>query len=177
MSAARKTTRQMVTSALCLALCMVLPFLTGNIPEIGSMLCPMHLPVLLCGFLCGWPWGLAVGAVAPILRSLILTMPPMADAIPMAFEMAAYGAVSGLLYRLLPKKTRYVYLSLIAAMVAGRIIWGAVKFAMAGLTATSFPFSAFLSGAVLTAWPGILVQLALVPALVLALEKARLAVT
>ena len=177
MPAARKTTRKMVTSALCLALCMVLPFLTGNIPEIGSMLCPMHLPVLLCGFLCGWPWGLAVGAVAPILRSLILIMPPMADAIPMAFEMAAYGAVSGLLYRLLPKKTRYVYLSLIAAMVAGRIIWGAAKFAMAGLTATSFPFSAFLSGAVLTAWPGILVQLALVPALVLALGKARLAVT
>ena len=174
MTATHRTTKRLVMAALCLALCMVLPFLTGNIPEIGSMLCPMHFPVLLCGFLCGWPWGLAVGAVAPVLRSAWLTMPPMTAAIPMAFEMAVYGAVSGILYRLLPKKPAYLYVSLVSAMIAGRLVWGAVRFVMAGLSDTAFPFSAFLSGAVLTAWPGILAQLVIVPALVLALKKAGL---
>lgn len=174
MTATHQTTKRLVMAALCLSACMVLPFLTGNIPQIGAMLCPMHFPVLLCGFLCGWPWGLAVGAIAPILRSVWLTMPPMEAAIAMAFELAAYGAVSGWLYRLLPKKPAYLYLSLVSAMVAGRLLWGAVRFAMAGLSATAFPVSAFVSGAVLTAWPGILAQLVLVPALVMALKKAGL---
>ena len=82
--------------ALILALAMVLPFLTGQIPEIGSMLCPMHIPALLCGFMCGWPWGLAVGFISPLLRSMS-GMPPIWIAIPMAFEMATYGAIAGLL--------------------------------------------------------------------------------
>ena len=68
---------ELVLGALFLALALVLPFLTGQIPEIGSMLCPMHLPVLICGFVCGWPWGLAVGFIAPLLRSLTLGMPPL----------------------------------------------------------------------------------------------------
>lgn len=62
--------RKLTYSALFLALAMVLPFLTGQIPEIGSMLCPMHIPALLCGFMCGWPWGLAVGFISPLLRSM-----------------------------------------------------------------------------------------------------------
>lgn len=90
--------RTLTYSALCLALAMVLPFLTGQVPKIGSMLCPMHIPALLCGFLCGWPWGLAVGFLSPLLRSMF-GMPPIWVAIPMAFEMATYGAVSGWLYR------------------------------------------------------------------------------
>ena len=68
-------TLKMVTAALCLALAFVLPFLTGQIPEVGSMLCPMHSPVLLCGFVCGWPWGLVVGFTAPLFRSLTLGAP------------------------------------------------------------------------------------------------------
>ena len=80
--------RKLTYSALSLALAMVLPFLTGQIPEIGSMLCPMHLPALLCGFMCGWPWGLAVGFISPLLRSMIFGMPPVWVAIAMAFEMA-----------------------------------------------------------------------------------------
>ena len=120
--------RRLVYSAVCLALCMVLPLLTGQIPEICSMLSPMHIPVLLCGFLCG-PWyALAVGAVAPLLRFLIFSMPPIyPTGIAMCFELAVYGAVSGLLYQALPKKTGNIYLSLIAAMLAGRIMWGAVR--------------------------------------------------
>lgn len=167
--------RKMVSSALYLALALVLPFLTGQIPEIGSMLCPMHLPALLCGFMCGWPWGLAVGLISPLLRSVIFGMPPMfPTAVSMAFEMAVYGAVSGLLYRLLPKKKGYIYVSLIAAMVAGRLVWGLARFLIAGLQSSTFPASAFLAGAVTTAVPGIIVQIVLVPLLVMTMEKAKL---
>ena len=100
---------KMILAAFFLALAYVMPFLTGQIPEIGSMLCPMHLPVLLCGFVCGAPYGLAVGLAAPVLRSLTLGMPPLFPvAFAMAFELAAYGLISGVLYRLFPKKKGYI---------------------------------------------------------------------
>lgn len=166
--------RKMVASALCLALCLVLPLLTGQIPEIGNALCPMHLPVLLCGFICSWPWGMAVGFVAPLLRSVIFGMPPMfPTGISMAFELGAYGLISGLVYRKLPRRPWSVYAALVAAMAGGRLVWGAVRFILAGLTAGEFPFSVFLAGAVTTAIPGILVQLVLIPVLVMTLQKAR----
>ena len=153
--------RKLTYSALFLALAMVLPFLTGQIPEIGSMLCPMHIPALLCGFMCGWPWGLAVGFISPLLRSMIFGMPPVWVAIAMAFEMATYGAIAGLLYRKLPKTGWRIYVSLISAMVAGRLVWGLVKFLLAGLQGTEFSLALFLSGAVTTAIPGIILQLIL----------------
>ena len=102
--------RKLTYAALYLAIAMVLPFVTGQIPEIGSMLCPMHLPVLLCGFMCGAPWGLAVGFISPLLRSVVFGMPPMyPTAVAMAFEMAVYGGLAGLLYRLLPRKKSTIY--------------------------------------------------------------------
>ena len=116
--------RKLTYSALYLAIALVLPFLTGQIPEIGSMLCPMHIPALLCGFVCGWPWGLAVGFVSPLLRSLLFGMPTAYTAAAMAFELAAYGAVSGILYRIFPRRNWSVYVTLIAAMIVGRLVWG-----------------------------------------------------
>ena len=167
--------RRLVLAALCLALALVLPFLTGQIPQIGSMLSPMHIPVLLCGFVCGWPYGLAVGAIAPILRSLLFSMPPMFPAaIGMAFELAAYGLVAGLLYKLLPKKPGWLYVELVIAMVLGRVVWGGARYLMAGLSGGEFPLSAFFAGAVTSAIPGIVLQIVLVPILVMALEKAKL---
>ena len=92
--------RNVVLAALFLALAFVLPMVTGHLPQVGNMLCPMHFPILLCGFVLGGPWGLAVGFAAPLLRSVLFGMPPMFPiAISMAFELAAYGAVSGWLYR------------------------------------------------------------------------------
>lgn len=167
--------RKLTFSALYLAISLVLPFLTGQLPEIGAMLCPMHIPVLLCGFVCGWQWGLAVGFIAPLLRSVMFGMPQMfPTGVAMAFELAAYGAFSGILYKVLPKKNVYIYVSLIAAMVLGRAVWGAVRFAIAGLTASEFPFSAFLAGAITTAIPGIVLHIILIPVLVIVLKKARL---
>ena len=166
--------RDLVLTALFLALAFVLPMITGHVPQIGNMLCPMHFPVLLAGFVLGGPWGLALGFIAPLLRSLLFGMPPMFPiAISMAFEMAAYGAVSGWMYRKVPHTLPMTYATLVTAMVAGRLVWGAVRFVLAGLTGSSFPFSAFLSGALLTAIPGIIAQLILIPLIVTALKKAK----
>ena len=166
--------RDLVLAALFLALAFVLPMITGHVPQIGNMLCPMHFPVLLAGFVLGGPWGLALGFIAPLLRSLLFGMPPMFPiAISMAFEMAAYGAISGWMYRKVPHTLPMTYTTLVTAMVAGRLVWGAVRFVLAGLTGSSFPFSAFLSGALLTAIPGIIAQLILIPLIVTALKKAK----
>ena len=166
--------KKLVYAAVCLALCLVLPFLTGQIPQIGSMLLPMHLPVLLCGFLCGWKWGAAVGFTAPLLRHLLFHMPPMPGAISMAFELAAYGLIVAVLYRKLGKKLPAIYLSLIGAMIGGRIVWGMAQTVILGINGKGFPKAAFWAGAVANAVPGIVLQLVLVPLLVVALQKAKL---
>ena len=166
---------KLVYAAVCLALCLVLPFLTGQIPQIGDMLCPMHLPVLLCGFLCGWQYGLIVGAIAPVLRSAIFTMPQMfPTAAAMTFELAAYGALAGVFYRIFPKKPQYIYASLILAQIGGRLVWGPVRYFFTGLAGKEFPIEAFFAGAFVNAYPGIIAQIILVPLIVFAMKKARL---
>ena len=170
-----KNVLKLTYAGVCLALCLVLPFLTGQIPQIGSKLLPMHIPVLLCGFLCGPVWGLAVGLIAPILRSLLFGMPPLfPTATAMAFELAAYGLLSGLFYKLLPKKTPYLYLALILAMIGGRLVWGLAMTLLMGAAGKSFTLAAFWAGAFVNAWPGIVLQLVLIPPVVAALKKAKL---
>ena len=167
--------RRLAYSALFLALALVLPFLTGQIPTIGKALSPMHIPVRLCGFSCGPLWGTAVGAIAPLLRSVLFGMPAMfPGAVAMTFELTTYGILSGWLYRLLPRKPWNIYASLLVAMVGGRLVWGAARFVLAGLSGSEFPFSAFLAGAVTGAIPGIILHIALIPLLVMGLERAKL---
>ena len=163
--------RKIVLAGLMIALGIILPFAIGQIPQIGSMLLPMHIPVLLCGFICGWKYGLAVGFIVPLLRSMMFSMPPMMTAIAMAFELAAYGVITGLLYKVLPGKKAKVYISLIAAMLVGRIVWGLVSLVIYGLTNAVFTWQIFIGGALLNAIPGIILQLIVVPALVLVIEK------
>ena len=165
---------KLVYAAMCLALALVLPFLTGQIPQIGSALCPMHLPVLLAGYLCGPWWGAAVGACAPLLRHLWLGMPPLMTALGMTFELGTYGLVVGMLYRVLPKKLSGIYISLLCAMVAGRAVWGCAMMVIMGISGSPFTWSAFLAGALLNAIPGIVVQLVLIPLLVRSLHKAQI---
>lgn len=167
--------QKLALSALFLALGIVLPFLTGSIPEIGSMLLPMHIPVLLCGFICGWQYGLAVGFITPLLRSILFSVPVlMPRAAAMAFELAAYGAVAGILYAKLPKKNWAVYVSLLGSMITGRIIWGIVSIPLFGLKGMPFTFQTFLAGALLNAVPGIILQIVLIPVIILALKRANL---
>lgn len=164
-----------VLSALFLALAFVMPFLTGQIPEVGSMLCPLHIPVILCGFICGWPWGLVVGFVAPLLRSVTLGMPVLFPiAVCMAFELAAYGFTSGLMHRILPPKKPYIYCSLLVAMLAGRLVWGVAMFICMGLDGGSFTFAAFIAGAFTNAIPGIVIQIILIPILVAVLDNKKI---
>ena len=165
-------TKKLVLSALFLALAYTLPFLTGQIKAFGAMLCPMHLPVLLCGFICGWRWGAAVGLTAPLFRSLTLGMPKLfPSAICMTFELATYGIMAGIIYRILPKKKKHIYLTLLLSMIAGRLVWGAAMFLCVGASGGSFGISAFLAGAFTNAVPGIIAQIILIPPVVIFANK------
>ncbi len=169
-----KSLKNIVLSAMFMAIGFVLPFMTGHIPQIGNMLCPMHLPVFLCGLICGWQYGLAVGFILPLLRSLVFTMPPMyPTAVAMAFELATYGSVAGLLY----SRSRWqcvlaLYKALVAAMLAGRAVWAVVRVIQSSMADSPFTWEMFLSGAFTTAIPGIILQLILIPAVMVALDRA-----
>ena len=165
-------TTNLVLSGLFLGLGLVLPFLTAQIPEIGSKLLPMHIPVLLCGFFCGARSGLLVGFITPLLRSILFGMPVMFPmAVSMAFELAAYGFVAGLLYHILPSKKISIYVALIASMLCGRLVWGVVCYVLFGLNGTAFTWQIFTAGAFINAIPGIIIQLVLIPLIVLAAER------
>lgn len=171
-----KKLQKLVLSAMFLGLGLVLPFFTGQIQQIGNMLLPMHLPVILCGFICGWKYGLVVGAVTPILRSAVFSMPVMyPSAIAMAFELAAYGFLVGFLFQNARWQClKSLYRCLIISMLGGRVVWGIVMTVILGLGENGFTLTAFLTGAFLNAIPGIIVQLILVPAIMLALNKTHL---
>ena len=147
----------LVLAAMFLALALVLPFLTGQIPQIGGMLLPMHLPVFLCGLICGWQYGAVVGFVAPLMRMALFGMPPLVAAVAMAFELAAYGGIAGFLYN----RSRWqcvvaLYRALLAAMVGGRIVWAAVRVVMTGVASVPFTWQIFLTEALVNAIPGII---------------------
>ena len=170
-----KQIKNMVMAAVLLAVGMVLPFLTAQIAQIGQKLSPLHIPVLLCGFVCGPWWGAAVGCILPILRSLIFGMPPFfPTAAAMAFELAAYGLMTGILYARLPKKPAYIYVALIGSMLFGRIVWGLASALLYTFTANAFTFQMFLAGAFINAAIGIAVHILIIPPIVLALQKSRL---
>ena len=124
-----------------------------------------QIPVLLCGLICGWKYGLAVGAVLPLTRSLLFGMPTLyPTAIAMTFELATYGLIVGLMYGVSRWKcVKALYISLLTAMVAGRVVWGIAQALLLGLGENGFTVHAFISGAVLTAFPGIILQLTLIP--------------
>ncbi|MGN1348540.1 MAG: ECF transporter S component [Acutalibacteraceae bacterium] len=172
MSSKKKNLINLALAAMFLALALVLPFVTAGIPQIGNALCPMHIPVLLCGFVCG-PWyAMGIGFIAPLLRFALFGMPPiMPIGIAMCFELAAYGLVSGLMYKYLPKKKPYIYVSLIGAMLIGRGVWGAARAVLYGLGKSEFGFAAFIAGAFTNAIPGIIIQIVLIPLLVMMIES------
>ena len=165
--------KNLALAAMFMALGLVLPFFTGQIPQIGKMLFPMHIPILLCGLICGWKYGLAVGFVTPLLRSVIFGMPilyPMA--IGMAFELMTYGFVIGFLYERSRWKCIFaLYRCLIIAMLSGRIVWGIAQMVLLGVGQNGFTYQAFIAGAFLNAIPGIIIQLVLIPAVMVLLNK------
>ncbi len=162
-------------SAMFISIGLILPFFTGQIQQIGNMLLPMHIPVMLCGLICGWQYGFIVGLILPCFRSLLFGMPAIyPSAIAMSFELATYGLVIGLFF----KKSKWkclisLYKSLLFAMLAGRIVWGISMTGLLAFKSSSFTFSAFLAGAFVNAVPGIILQLVLIPAIMLMLKKTH----
>lgn len=169
------TTKKIVLAGLFLALGLLLPSLTGQIPSIGKRLLPMHIPVLLAGFALGGSYGLIVGLITPVLRSALFGMPPLFPyAAAMSFELAAYGLLTGLLYKVLPKKNWSIYVSMAVAMILGRVVWGAASLLFFGIQGSPFTWKMFIAGAFVDAIPGIILQLVLIPVLVIALRRAWL---
>ena len=162
----RKTDiNKMIASTVFLSLGIVLPFFTGQIKEIGDSLLPMHIPVMLCGLICGARYGFAVGVILPILRSVIFGMPPLyPNAAWMSVELATYGFVIGYLYFLHNKnKLGWLYCCLATSMICGRVTWGITKSILFGVAGKSFTFHAFLIGGFIDSFPGIILQFVLIP--------------
>lgn len=165
-------TRKISIAGFCLAFCIILPFFTGQIPGIGRVLAPMHIPVLLCGFLCGMPYAFFIGLIAPTLRFILLGIPPIFPiGIAMTFELATYGLVAGFLYKVLSKKTRNIYVSLIGAMIAGRVIWGIAMFVIACVSELNFSLEMFIAGAFINAIPGIICHIVIIPLIIMPLRR------
>ncbi len=160
--------RKIMISAMLLSLGIVLPLLTGQIKEIGDTLLPMHIPVMLCGLICGYKYGLALGLILPFLRAVTVGMPPIyPNAVWMSLELAAYGFFIGFLYFAFHKKQIWwLYSCLIISMIGGRIVWGISKAVLMGISGKAFTFQAFIAGAILDSIPGIVLQLVLIPAII-----------
>lgn len=181
----QKRTYSMVITAMLMAVGLVLPFLTGQIQTIAKIISPLHIPVLICGLCCGWRWGLMLGAVLPLLRGLIFGIPVFpTSALPMAFELAAYGLITGLMYAFLLKKSKkgnhlpLILFSLVTAMILGRFVGGAAKALLlaAGIIGSKSPFTfaAFFTSYFVSTALGALIHIVVIPMVVLALEKAKL---
>ena len=174
------TTKKLSLGALFIAIGLVLPTLvTGLVPEIGRMLLPTHLPVLLCGLICGRRYGLIVGFILPLMRGLIFGLPILfPNGISMAFELAAYGFIIGFIYHTSRRQNIIsLYTSLIIAMIAGRVVWGSAMALLIGFGSSDiFTMQLFISGAFINALPGIILQLVLIPSIMIALNRAGLVV-
>jgi len=165
--------KRIVLSATCVALCVVLPMAFHAFPNGGSVFLPMHIPVLLCGMMCSWPYGLMCGLLGPALSSLVTGMPPAAMLPSMMVECAVYGGVSGLMMRLVHTKKNWLdlYISMVTAMLLGRVVAGLAKAWI--FTPGTAPF-AWVTTSLVTGIPGICIQLVLLPVLIVALTRAKL---
>ena len=165
--------KKMVFTAACAALCLVLPMAFHTVPNAGTIFLPMHIPVLLCGLICGWPYGGVCGIVGPLLSSLVTGMPPAAMLPSMMVECCAYGFTTGLLMKHVHTKhaTFDLYISLVSAMAVGRLLAG---FAKAWIFTPGISPFAWVTTSLVSGIPGIVIQLILMPMVVFALTKAKL---
>lgn len=165
--------KRLVLTAVCAALCVVLPMAFHAFPNGGSIFLPMHIPVLLCGLICSWPYGLVCGLLGPFLSSILTQMPPLAYLPSMMVECAVYGCVAGAMMKLVHTKKVYcdLYISMGTAMILGRFVAGVVK---ALILAPGTPVFAWITTSLVEGIPGIVIQLALIPSIVYALMRARL---
>lgn len=164
-------TKDLVWAALFLAIGVIIPYIFHITSLPGQVLLPMHIPVLLCGVILGKRYGLIVGILLPFINSMLLGMPPMfPTGVAMAFELATYGLITGLLYK---DKKCNIFISLIGAMVVGRIVSGIINYILLTVGGNGFVFTAFLTATFVKAIPGIIIQLILIPVVLKAIEHAK----
>lgn len=166
--------KKSIITAVCIALCYVIPLMFHGIQNAGSIFCPMHIPVFICGLICGWQYGLLCGIAGPALSSALSGMPPVAILPSMMVELAAYGTAAGLMMKLVRTKSTYadLYISLIVAIVCGRVLAGLAKALI--FARGSYSMSTWIAGSVVTSWPGTVIQLVFIPTIVFALMKSHL---
>ncbi|MCL2854230.1 MAG: ECF transporter S component [Defluviitaleaceae bacterium] len=166
--------QNLVIAALLLSIGIILPNVVGNTHWTGAMLLPMHIPVLLAGILLGPRYAAIIGALLPITAFLLGHTPPFTHVIiAMSFELPAYGLAIGILYGKLPKTFPFLMVSLVGAMLIGRVVSGIANTIMFFvMTNVNFSFEMFITGAFVTALPGIIIQIVLIPAIILGLQKA-----
>lgn len=166
--------KKSIITAVCIALCYVIPLMFHGIQNAGSIFCPMHIPVFICGLICGWQYGLLCGIAGPALSSALSGMPPVAILPSMMVELAVYGTAAGLMMKLVRTKSTYadLYISLIVAIVCGRVLAGLAKALI--FARGSYSMSAWIAGSVVTSWPGTVIQLVFIPTIVFALMKSHL---
>lgn len=166
--------KKSIITAVCIALCCVIPLMFHGIQNAGNIFCPMHIPVFICGLICGWQYGLLCGIAGPALSSALSGMPPVAILPSMMVELAAYGTTSGLMMKLVRTKSTYadLYISLIVAIICGRVLAGLAKALI--FARGSYSMSAWIAGSVVTSWPGTVIQLVFIPTIVFALMKSHL---
>ena len=162
-----------IIASLCMAIGLILPFLVGQVPIFTKALLPMHIPVLISGFILGPRYGIQVGFILPLLRSFLFSIPILyPSAIAMAFELATYGAVAGICYgKWQNQGWRGIYISLASALLSGRIIWGIAQWLLLGFSHQSFTLALFWLGAFAHAWPGIILQFVIIPPIVKLLQQ------
>lgn len=170
-------TKKLTCGAMCLALALLLPqaFHLIGMQQAGSTFLPMHLPVFIGGMLLGPIYGLFLGVFSPLVSCILTGMPSPHIAIFMMCELATYGTISGLLFQHFDfnKKKFGALLSLISAMIAGRIVYGltiTIATYIFGIPMGSFEV---VLASTLTGLPGICIQLIFVPILVRALDKVE----
>ena len=165
--------KRMTLAAVCVALCVVLPIAFHSIPNAGNVFLPMHIPVLICGMICGWPYGFLCGLMGPLVSSALTGMPPIAYLPSMMVECGVYGLVSGLMLKAVHTKSTYgdLYISLVTAMLAGRVVSGIAK---ALIFTPGMAMSAWVAASFVTTLPGIVIQLVFLPTVVFTLMKARI---
>lgn len=167
--------KKICVTAIMIALCCILPTMF-HMAGLGTAFSPMHIPVLLCGLICGGWYGLFCGVAGPILSSLLTGMPGASMLLSMVPELIAYGLITGLAMRLVRtgKLTADLYISLIIAMLAGRVVGGIAKALVFMGSGEAFTLSVWVSSYFVTALPGIICHLIVVPVLVMALYRAKL---
>ena len=165
--------KKLTLTAMFLSLGIVLPMFFGQVPQIGSMLLPMHIPVFLCAFICGWKYSVPMSFILPLLRTVLFSRPKMyPDAIAIAFELAVYALVAGIIFGVFSKKDlKAVYVSMLSAMILGRVVRILVQMALLGLKGTPLTFGAVISSVVIVGLPGIILQLIAVPLILFILKR------